>query len=191
VGTCSALCGHGYTRMLSHGEQVTCGARTKRWPLASTIQRVRQRLERGDPLNTVDLEYVAVFFGIAAPLPVPAGLTRGQASMIAARARRGKAWTNKPVSAATLANLKRATKKSTCRRGHRFTAENTYHSKHGWRGCKACSRLKYGRKVWRGLMAKKIERARQAMLNAHPDRGGTSAKFREARLRWLTLKRAA
>jgi hypothetical protein len=42
-----------------------------------------------------------------------------------------------------------------------------------------------GRTAWRALQRAQVARLRQAMLNAHPDRGGTTAKFLKARQAYL------
>lgn len=86
----------------------------------------------------------------------------------------------------------------TCGRGHRWTAENTYHSvrKTGpqagqyVRICKACQQMAEGQRRWRRVVVAKLDRLRVAMLNAHPDRGGSSAQFLKARRQYLAAKAA-
>jgi hypothetical protein len=78
----------------------------------------------------------------------------------------------------------------TCRRGHRWTGANTIIRAGGSRLCRACLTLRSHRARWTKHHRRKIEALRQAMLDAHPDKGGTAARFREARRRWVKAKAA-
>jgi len=78
----------------------------------------------------------------------------------------------------------------TCRRGHRWTDANTIVRAGGSRLCRACLTLRAHHARWTKHHRRKVEALRQAMLAAHPDKGGTAARFREARRRWVKAKAA-
>jgi hypothetical protein len=83
-------------------------------------------------------------------------------------------------------------KKTHCPRGHKYTAANIYRSaQNRGRQCRACVTLRDHRRKHQKLVAAHVRRLRVAMFAAHPDRGGTSAKFIQARRRYLEAARAA
>jgi hypothetical protein len=72
-----------------------------------------------------------------------------------------------------------------CKRGHRYPI--------GRRECRACRQINEGRKRWaRRVLRPRLAKLKSAMLNAHPDKGGSMGRFHLARQRYLSaLKKAA
>lgn len=186
--------------------------RSMRWPCAQKIRAVAEALERGDSLALAGrrLAYVTEFFGLPTP-PRPADATPRQWAARNNWARRRETFGKSGFSAeGTLAlrlNLVQAAivkartpKRSHCRRGHKWTVENTRQTPKG-RSCRACEvvvRAEKNRRRSEWLDRKAaIAEARQQMLEVgrRSDMDPASKYWRDryvaARGRWQKLKQAA
>lgn len=77
--------------------------------------------------------------------------------------------------------------KTHCKRGHKLSPENLTHGR-----CTACFRIRAGRATWDALQRQKAARLRAAMIAAHPDKGGSAARFIRAKAKLdAFLRRAA
>jgi hypothetical protein len=128
----------------------------------------------------------------AVPGVIRAGDSRAAAAARAMNARRREQWgpslcSPAGVAAKRAANARQARRPrvTQCKHGHRYSDSNTYRNTQGKRCCRACRTLRRHRARWAALQARTRARLKAKMLAAHPDRGGTSARFIRARQRYL------
>lgn len=183
---------------------------TERWPNVATIMKAQQALERGDYValtrrsnsRGTGLPRVVAFFGLSLPIARTAshGLREHGATIQWATRREtfGPSGMRDEVVAKRAKQMRAINQRKrqlrTCRRGHRWTVENTvtYPSKPGVRYCRACQQVREGRRRWVASVERpRLASLKQAMLDAHPDRGGTSLKFMDARRRYLRALKVA
>ena len=123
--------------------------------------------------------------------PIPHGLTPRQLGARISWAKRREKYGQNGLTADGLRRLQASTRRNglalrqeRCHRGHKLSGDNVC----VWRGgrkCKSCCRIWYGqrrqRRTHQAWASAEARRLKQAMLAAHPDRGGTSAAFVRAR----------
>ena len=190
-------------------DQVVDRLRGMRWPSAATIRAAAAALASGQTLALAGrrLHYVSQFFGLSL-LPRPVDVTPRQWAARQNWIRRRKVFGANGFSAkgehALRLNLvqaaivkQRAPKSTQCRRGHRWTIENTRVTAKG-RSCRTCERLVRAERVRRKIAAKKSvtvladvrERMIAVGIRSHQD--PTSAYWRQRyvalRARWRDLK---
>ena len=190
-------------------DQVVDRLRGMRWPSAATIRAAAAALASGQTLALAGrrLHYVSQFFGLSL-LPRPADVTPRQWAARQNWIRRRKVFGANGFSPkgehALRLNLvqaaivkQRAPKSMHCRRGHRWTIENTRVTAKG-RSCRTCERLVRAERARRKIAAKKAvtvladvrERMIAVGIRSHQD--PASAYWRQRyvalRSRWRDLK---
>lgn len=123
----------------------------------------------------------------------PHGLTPSQVGALAMWARRktvygpsGSRYPGKATAAMLRARRLLLKNKRTCRKGHTWTAANTYWSRSG-RRCRACHLLGRAKRLVAQRQRADVGVLRAKMISAHPDRGGTVASFIKARHIYLRV----
>jgi hypothetical protein len=197
-------------QVVDAADQVVDRLRGMRWPSPATIRAAAAALASGETLALAGrrLQYVSQFFGLSL-LPRPADVTPRQWAARQNWIRRRTIFGANGFSAkgehALRLNLvqaaivkQRAPKSTHCRRGHRWTTENTRVTAKG-RSCRTCERLVRAERVRRKLAARKavtvLADVREQMIavgiRSHQD--PTSAYWRQRyvalRSRWRALKR--
>ena len=183
--------------------------RRMRWPSASTIRAAADALALGDSLALASrkLRYVSAFFGLSLP-PRPADVTARQWAARQNWVRRrevfGETGFSKEGELALKLNLvqaaimkQRRPKPRHCRRGHRWTAQNTRMTTRG-RSCRACELIVRGQRRHRRLVerqaAEQLAALRRDMIQVgiKSQRDPQSRYWRDRyvaiRERWLDLR---
>ena len=86
--------------------------------------------------------------------------------------------------AADLATAKRARSKR-CHLGHLYASGTLRHNR-----CNSCQRLRYHAKRIAAIETQRLASLKTAMVQAHPDRGGSTVKFLKARALYMRAKAA-
>lgn len=185
------------------------GERRLRWPSVSTIRAAAAALASGQSLALASrkLRYVSEFFGLSLP-PRPADVTARQwaarQNWIRRREVFGETGFSKEGELALKLNLvqaaivkQRRPKARHCRRGHRWTAENTRMTARG-RSCRACEQIMRGKRRFQRLaerqVAERLAELRRDMITVgiRAQRDPASAYWRDRyvaiRERWLDLR---
>ncbi len=190
-------------------DEVAERLRNMRWPSAATIRAAAEALASGDTLALAGrrLQYVSQFFGLSL-LPRPADVTPRQWAARQNWVRRrlifGANGFSPEGEHALRLNLvqaaivkQRAPKSTHCRRGHRWTTENTRVTAKG-RSCRACEQLVRAERARRKLAARKAttvladirERMIAVGIRSHQDPASDywRQRYVALRSRWRALK---
>ena len=188
------------------------GDRQMRWPSVSTIRAAAAALASGDTLTLASrkLRYVSAFFGLSLP-PRPADVTARQWAARQNWVRRrevfGATGFSKEGEFALKLNLvqaaivkQRKPKARQCRRGHRWTAENTRLTTRG-RSCRACEQIVRGQRRQKLIVerqsAERLASLRRDMIavgikaQRHPESSYWRDRYVAIRERWLDLRDAS
>lgn len=183
-----------------------------RWPSMSTIRAAAAAVAAGDSLALASrkLRYVSAFFGLSLP-PKPAELTPRQWAARQNWVRRrevfGETGFSKEGELALKLNLVQASivkqrkpRSRHCRRGHRWTLDNTRMTTRG-RSCRACEQIIRGQRrikqVMKRQVADRLASLRRDMIavgikaQRHPDSAYWRDRYVAIRERWFDLRESS